>query len=137
MTEVQTVSLVQPRMADNVDELSGMSKNSSDSRFLQIDHEEIQHMHLFNSASFDNNVNEARNENVDNLRQVSGASVNQPSTKNIPDEYQISLQNQLLMQNLLHNQKISVPNTNSNRPVTTSCTVSKETEVRQKKTKNI
>jgi hypothetical protein len=62
-------------------------------------------MHLFNSASFDNNVNEARNENVDNLRQVGGASVNQPSTKNIPDVYQISLQNQLLMQNVLHNQK--------------------------------
>ena len=105
MTEVQTVSLVQPRMADNVDELSGMSKNSSDSRFLQFDHEEIQHMHLFNSASFDNNVNEARNENVDNLRQVGGASVNQQSINNIPDVYQISLQNQLLMQNVLHNQK--------------------------------
>ena len=77
-------------MADNVDEHSGMSKNSSDSRFLQIDHDEIQHMHLINSASFNtnndnNNVNEARNENVDNLRQVGGASVNQPSDKNIPD----------------------------------------------------
>ena len=81
-------------MADIVDEHSGMSKNSSDSRFLQIDHEEIQHMHLINSASFDtnndkNNVNEARNENVDKLRQVGGASVNQPSDKNIPDVYQI------------------------------------------------
>jgi hypothetical protein len=59
-------------MVDNVDGHSGMSKNSSDSRFLQIDHQEIQHMHLFNSASFDTNnekynVNEARNENVDNL----------------------------------------------------------------------
>ena len=31
--------------------------------------------------------------------------------------------------------KISVPNTNSNRSVTTSCTVSKETEVRQKRQK--
>ena len=81
-------------MADNVDEHSGMFKNSSDSRFLHIDHEEIQHMHLFNSASFDtnndkNNVNEARNENVDNLRQVDGSSVNQPSDKKIPDIYQI------------------------------------------------
>ena len=110
MTEVQTVSLVQPKMADNVDEHSGMSKNSSDSRFLQIDHDEIQHMHLFNSASFNtnndnNNVNEAKNENVDKVRQVGGASVNQPSINNIPDVYQISLQNQLLMQNVLHNQK--------------------------------
>ena len=72
MTEVQTLSLVQPKMADNVDKHSAMSKDSSDSRFLQIEHEEIQHMHLFNSASFDTNndkhdVNEARNENVDNL----------------------------------------------------------------------
>ena len=88
-------------MADNVDEHSGMSKNSSDSRFLQID-QEIQHMHLFNSASFDNNndknnVNEARNENVDNLRQVGWSSLNQPSDKNIPDVHQIWLQNQLLM----------------------------------------
>ena len=140
MTEMQTVSLVQPIMADNVDELSGMSKNSSDSRFLQIDHEEIQHMHLFNSDSFDTNndktnVNEARNENVDNLRQVGGASVNQPSTKNIPGVYQIALQNQLKMQNVLHNQKISVPNTNSNRSVTTRFRVSNETKVRQKRQK--
>ena len=125
-------------MADNVDEHSGMSKNSSDSRFLQIDREEIQHMHLFNSASFDTNndknyVNEARNQNVDNLRQVGGASVNQTSDKNIPDVYQILLQNQLLMQNLLHNQKVSVPNTNSKRSATASCTVSNETEVRQKR----
>ena len=73
MTEVQTVSFVQPKMADNVDEHSAMSKNSSDSRFLQIEHEEIQHMHLFNSASFfdtnndKNDVNEVKNENVDNL----------------------------------------------------------------------
>jgi hypothetical protein len=49
---------------------------------------------LINSASFDtcndkNNVNEARNENVDKLRQVGGDSVNQPSDKNIPDVYQI------------------------------------------------
>jgi hypothetical protein len=117
-----------------------MSKNSSDSRFLQIDHDEIQHMHLFNSASFNtnndnNNVNEARNENVYNLRQVGGASVNQPSDKNIPDVYRILLQNQLLMQNLLHNQTVSVPNTNSKRSATASCTVSKETEVRQKRQK--
>jgi hypothetical protein len=50
-------------------------------------------INLINSASFDtnndkNNVNEARNENVDKLRQVGGASVNQPSDKNIPDVYQ-------------------------------------------------
>jgi hypothetical protein len=42
-------------------------------------------------------VNEARNENVDNLRQVGWSSLNQPSDKNIPDVHQIWLQNQLLM----------------------------------------
>jgi len=126
-------------MADNVDEHSGMSRNgSNDSRFLQI--EEIQHMHLVNSASFHtnsdkNDVNEARIEHVDNLRQVGGASVNQTSDKNIPDVYQILLQNQLLMQNLLHNQKVSVPNTNSKRSATASCTLSKETDVQQKRQK--
>ena len=52
-----------------------------------------------------NDVNEVRNENVDNL------SIKR-LIKNIPDVYQILLQNQLLMQNLLHNQKVSVPNTN-------------------------
>jgi hypothetical protein len=50
-----------------------------------------------------NDVNEVRNENVDNL------SIKR-LIKNIPDVYQILLQNQLLMQNLLHNQKVSVPN---------------------------
>ena len=78
-------------------------------------------MHLVNSASFDtidkNVVNEA-NENVDNLRKVGGASVSQTSDKNIPDVYQILLQNQLLMQSLLHNQKVTVPNTNSKRSAT-------------------
>ena len=60
-------------MTDNVDEHSGMSKNSSnDGRFLQI--EEIQYMHLLNSASFDtnndkNDVNEARVKNVDKFCQ--------------------------------------------------------------------
>ena len=58
---------------------------------------------------------------------MGGASVNQPSDKNIPDVYQILLQNHLLMQNLLHNQTVSVPNTNSKRSATASCTVSKET----------
>jgi len=43
-------------MANNVDEHSGMSKNISDSRFLQIDDEKIQYMHLFNPASFDTTV---------------------------------------------------------------------------------
>jgi hypothetical protein len=66
---------------------------------------------------------------------VGGASVNQPSDKNIPDVYQILLQNHLLMQNQLHNQSVSVPNTNSKRSATASCTVSKETEVRQKRQK--
>jgi CTP synthase (UTP-ammonia lyase) len=66
---------------------------------------------------------------------VGGASVNQPSDKNIPDVYQILLQNQLLMQNLLLNQTVSVSNTNSKRSATASCTVSKETEVRQKRQK--
>ena len=75
-----------------------------------------------------NDVNEVRNENVDNL------SIKR-LIKNIPDVYQILLQNQLLMQNLLHNQKVSVPNTNSKRPATASCTVSKETEVRHKRQK--
>lgn len=130
-------------MADNDNEHSGMSKNSSDSRFLQIDHEEIQHMHIFNSASINinndnNNVNEAINENVDNhdLRQVGRDSVNQPFDKNIPDVYQILLQNQLLMQNLLHNQEVTVKNTNSKRSATASCTGSKETDVRQKRQQN-
>ena len=42
------------------------------------------------------------------------------------------LQHQLLMQNLLHIQAVSVPNKNSKRSATASYTVSKETEVRQK-----
>lgn len=99
-------------------------------------------MHIFNSASINtnndnNNVNEAINENVDNhdLRQVGRDSVNQPFDKNIPDVYQILLQNQLLMQNLLHNQEVTVKNTNSKRSATASCTGSKETDVRQKRQK--
>ena len=47
-------------------------------------------MHTLNSASVhtnndENDVNEARIENVDNLLQVGGASVNQTPDKNIPD----------------------------------------------------
>jgi hypothetical protein len=37
------------------------------------------------------------------------------------------------MQNLLHNQTVSVPNTNNKRSATASCTVPKETEVLQKR----
>jgi hypothetical protein len=65
-----------------------MLPNILNSRFLQI--EEIQQMHTLNSASVDTNnvehdVNEARIENVDNLLQVGGASVNQTPDKNIPN----------------------------------------------------